>query len=68
VTDIVIESACALVDRYGLTTMDAVHLSTYLSLVTQRGAEPTPFVSADQQLLRAAEALGSTAIDVSADV
>ncbi|MBZ5509534.1 MAG: type II toxin-antitoxin system VapC family toxin [Acidobacteriia bacterium] len=65
-TEVVIESACALVDQYGLTTLDAIHLAAYMSLAMNSGPEPTPFVSADQQLLRAAEALGATIVDVSA--
>jgi predicted nucleic acid-binding protein len=65
-TEIVIESACSLVDKYGLTALDAVHLAAYLSLATSVGPAPIPFVSADQQLLRAAQALGAPIVDVSA--
>jgi predicted nucleic acid-binding protein len=65
-TESVVESACALVDQYNLTTMDAIHLAAYLSLRMSSGPAPTPFVSADRQLLRAAEDLGATTVDVSA--
>jgi uncharacterized protein len=67
VNEIVIDTACVLIDRYGLTTMDAIHLSACLSLTLNIGTEPAIFVSADQKLLRAADSEGVQIPDVSVD-
>ncbi|HEV7217569.1 MAG: type II toxin-antitoxin system VapC family toxin [Terriglobales bacterium] len=56
VTEAMFDMACALVDSHGLFTFDAVQLAGYLSLKTSSGANVPTFVSADRQLLQAAEA------------
>lgn len=57
VTDATLDVACGLVDRHGLFALDAVQLAGYLALRMSSGSTTTPiFVSADRQLLEAAEA------------
>ncbi len=64
--DVEIQSACSLIDRFGLKTMDAIHLAAFLTLSMKAGTEAT-LESADEELLRAAEAQRLRALDVSAD-
>jgi predicted nucleic acid-binding protein len=54
-TDATLDVACALVDKHGLFALDAVQLAGYLALRTSSGSNTPIFVSADQQLLEAAE-------------
>ncbi len=67
VGDVEIQSACALIDSYGLTTMDAIHLAAFLSLAMRSRAREVTFVSADGQLLHAADAQRFPTLNVSAD-
>jgi predicted nucleic acid-binding protein len=55
-TDATFDVACGLVDRHGLFALEAVQLAGYLALRTSSGSTPAIFVSADRQLLEAAEA------------
>jgi uncharacterized protein len=55
-TDATYDVACALVDRHGLFALDAVQLAGYLALQTSSASNTPIFVSADRQLLEAAEA------------
>jgi predicted nucleic acid-binding protein len=65
VTDKSMEEACVLVDKYGLTTMDAIHLAVFESLSAQ-SPRTTWFATADRQLVVAARGEGATILDVSA--
>jgi hypothetical protein len=51
------------VDRHGLFALDAVQLAGYLALRTSSGANTPIFVSADRQLLEAAEAESVPVLD-----
>ncbi len=55
-TDATFDVACELVDRHGLFALDAVQLAGYLALRTSSAPNTPIFVSADRQLLEAAEA------------
>jgi hypothetical protein len=54
VTDIVLDGAIEMIDRYALRAYDAVQLAGCLALKTAVGTESPTFVCADQQLLEAA--------------
>jgi predicted nucleic acid-binding protein len=56
ITEATFDVACGLVDRHGLFALDAVQLAGYVALRTASGANTPIFVSADRQLLEAAEA------------
>jgi predicted nucleic acid-binding protein len=56
VTEAMLDVACDLVDRYSLFALDAIQLAGYMALTASSGTNTPVFVSADQQLLRAAEA------------
>ncbi|MGB7584464.1 MAG: type II toxin-antitoxin system VapC family toxin [Terriglobales bacterium] len=55
-TEAILDVACEMVDRHSLFTLDAVQLAGYLAVRTASGANTPIFVSADNGLLRAAEA------------
>jgi uncharacterized protein len=55
ITEAMFDVACGLVDRHGLFALDGVQLAGYLALSTSSGANTPIFVSADRQLLEAAE-------------
>jgi len=57
-TEAILDVACEMVDRHSLFTLDAVQLAGYLAVRTASGANTPVFVSADNDLLRAAEAQG----------
>lgn len=65
VDDAVILRACALTDKYNLTTLDALQLAGFLVISDKHPAEGVDFISADQQLLRAAEREGADVVDAS---
>jgi predicted nucleic acid-binding protein len=67
VGDVEIQAACALIDSYGLKTMDAIHLAVFVSLAMRTQPGEANLVSADAQLLRSAEKQNLTILDVSAD-
>jgi uncharacterized protein len=55
-TDSILDVACELLDQHRLTSFDAVQLAGYFSVKTSAGADVPVFVSADRELLVAAEA------------
>jgi predicted nucleic acid-binding protein len=63
ITDGTFDVACELVDRYGLYALDAVQFAGYLALRTSAGPSTAIFVSADRQLLHAAEAESVPVLD-----
>jgi predicted nucleic acid-binding protein len=63
VTQSLLDVSCELVDRHGLFALDAVQLAGYLALKTSAGANTPIFVSADRQLLEAAEAESIPVLD-----
>lgn len=63
VTDFVLDTACALVDRYALRAFDAVQLAGYIVLKSTGGADVPVFVCSDQELLTAAEREGALVLD-----
>ena len=63
VTEATFDVACELVDKHGLFALDAVQLAGYLALRTTSGARTPIFVSADRQLLEAAEAESIPVLD-----
>jgi uncharacterized protein len=54
-TEAILDIACEMVDRHSLFALDAVQLAGYLALRTSSGPNVPIFVSADRDLLRAAE-------------
>ena len=56
VTDAILDEACNLIDKHGLTAFDAIQLAGYFALRTASGKNIPTFVSADRELLHAAEA------------
>jgi len=56
ITESTFDVASELVDKHGLFALDAVQLAGYLALRTSSGTGVPIFVSADRQLLKAAEA------------
>lgn len=65
-TDAMLDAACALVDKHGLSALDAVQLAGYFALRTAVGNNAPTFVCADQELLRAAEGEAIPTLDPSA--
>jgi uncharacterized protein len=63
VTDAILDAACNLIDKHGLTALDAIQLSGYLALRTSSGINVPTFVSADRELLDAAQAESVPVID-----
>jgi predicted nucleic acid-binding protein len=63
ITEATLEDACGLVDRHGLFALDAIQLAGYLALRTSSGANTPIFVSADKQLLEAAESESIPVLD-----
>ena len=63
ITEATFDVACGLVDRHGLFALDAVQLAGYVALRTASGANTPIFVSADRQLLEAAEAESAPVLD-----
>ena len=59
----ILDFASALVDKHNLYTLDALQLAGYWVLKTSTGGIETVFVSADRDLLRAAEAEGIPNLD-----
>jgi len=55
-TETILDVACELVDRHGLFALDAIQLAGYFALKAASGIHIPVFVSADRDLLRAAEA------------
>lgn len=54
VSDVVLDCALEMIDRYALRAYDAVQLAGCLALKTAAGSEAPTFVCSDQQLLEAA--------------
>jgi uncharacterized protein len=54
-TDSILDVACELLDRHSLTSFDAVQLAGYFAVKTTAGIVTPVFVSADRELLVAAE-------------
>jgi predicted nucleic acid-binding protein len=63
VTDFVLDTACALVDRYALRAFDAVQLAGYMVLKSAGGTDMPVFVCSDQELLMAAQQEGARILD-----
>jgi uncharacterized protein len=63
VTDFVLDTAAALIDRHALRAFDAIQLAGYLALKTSSGTDVPVFVCADKDLLLAAKQEGASAID-----
>jgi uncharacterized protein len=63
VTQAILDVACGLVDRHGLFALDAVQLAGYQALRTSSGTNTPIFVSADRELLKAAEAESVPVLD-----
>lgn len=62
-TEAMLDVASELVDRHGLFALDAIQLAGYFGLKAAFGRHPPVFVSADRDLLRAAEAEGLPVFD-----
>ena len=65
VNDVVVDLACAVIDRYTLRAYDAMQLAGCLALKSAAPSTPV-FVCADQQLLQAAETEGLVWLDPTA--
>lgn len=63
VTEAVLDSAAALVDRYALRAYDAIQLAGYLALRTVSSTTTTIFVCSDRMLLVAAQSEGGEIVD-----
>ncbi len=63
VTEAVIDTAVALLDRHELKAYDSLQLAGCLAQLGQVGAEPPTFVTSDKQLVRAAQAEGLRVFD-----
>jgi uncharacterized protein len=63
VTDAILDAACELVDRHSLAAFDGVQLSGYFALKSSVRSSIPIFVSADRELLRAAEAEAVPVLD-----
>ena len=63
ITDFVLDTACALVDRYVLRAFDAVQLAGYMVLKSAGGTDMPVFVCSDQELLLAAQREGAPILD-----
>ena len=55
ITEAILDDACRLIDRRGLTAFDAIQLAGYFALRITSGKNIPIFVSSDQELLHAAE-------------
>ena len=62
-SDLILDTAIGLVDRYPLRAYDAVQLAGCVALKTTSGAQEPVFVSADTQLLQAAQSEGLQCMD-----
>jgi len=65
VTEMVLADAVLLIDKHPLRAYDAVQLAGCLVFCSRTGPEPVVFVSADRDLLAAAEIEGVTVLDPS---
>lgn len=65
ISDSMLDRACGLIDKYGLTAFDGVQLAGYLELQVTSGKRWPIFVSADRELLRAAQLEGVPVFDPS---
>jgi len=65
-TDAILDLACELLDRHKLTSFDALQLAGYFAVKAAAGRDIPAFVSADRELLVAAEAEGIPILDPSA--
>jgi uncharacterized protein len=63
-TDSILDLACELLDRHGLTSFDAVQLAGYFAVKTASGVVPV-LVSADHDMLLAARAENILVLDPS---
>lgn len=63
VTDFLLDTAAALVDRYALRAFDAMQLAGYIVVRVATGIDVPFFVCADQELLTAAEREGAPVLD-----
>jgi uncharacterized protein len=63
VTDFVLDTACALVDRHALRAFDAVQLAGYMVLKSAGGTDMPVLVCSDQDLLVAAQREGALVLD-----
>ena len=63
VTDVVLDVAMEMIDRYALRAYDAIQLAGCLLVRTMVGPEPLTFVCADQGLLEAARSELITTFD-----
>jgi len=63
VTDFVLDTASALVDRHALRAFDAVQLAGYMVLKSAGGTDMPVFVCSDQELLMAAKREGAAVLD-----
>lgn len=66
ITDGILDNACELLDRHKLTSFDAVQLAGYFAVRTAVRADAPILVSADQELLSAAQTEGIPTLDPSA--
>ena len=64
-TDAILDFACEVLDRHKLTSFDALQLAGYFSVKAAAGIDVPVFVSADRELLTAAEAEGIPILDPS---
>lgn len=65
VTDAILDESCNLIDKHALTAFDAIQLAGYFALRTASGKNIPVFVSADRELIRAAEAEAVLVMDPS---
>ncbi len=64
-TDSILDLACELLDRHKLTSFDALQLAGYFAVRATAGRDIPAFVSADRELLLAAETEGISILDPS---
>ncbi len=64
-TDAILDRACELLDRHKLTSFDALQLAGYFAMRATAGKDVPTFVSADHELLVAAEAEGIPSLNPS---
>jgi predicted nucleic acid-binding protein len=64
-TDAILDLACELLDRHKLTSFDALQLAGYFAVKVAAGREVPALVSADRELLVAAQAEGIPVVDPS---
>ena len=63
VTDVVLDTACALIDRHALRAYDSVQLAGCLALRQSSAFSSPTFVCADKDLLQAAASEGLQILD-----